>query len=61
MLIKKISLCLLVFYVTTTITHAQIDSEIFLEGATVTGIAQDGDILWVAPSAAAPTPGSVWS
>ena len=48
MLIKKISLCLLVFYVTTTITHAQIDSEIFLEGATVTGIAQDGDILWVA-------------
>jgi ligand-binding sensor domain-containing protein len=48
MLMRKISFCLLLFYITAHTTFAKIDSEIFLEGATVMSIARDGDILWVA-------------
>jgi ligand-binding sensor domain-containing protein len=48
MLMIKICFCLLLFCITAHTTFAQIDSEIFLEGATVMSIARDGDILWVA-------------
>jgi ligand-binding sensor domain-containing protein len=45
---RKYSLCLILLFSTAYFTHAQIDSEIFLEGATVMDIAQAGDIFWVA-------------
>ena len=48
MQINIIRFLLLLLLTYSTAPLAQIDSEVFLEGATVTGIAQDGDILWIA-------------
>jgi len=45
---RKFSFCLLLFYITSYTSLAQIDTQIFLEGATITSIAQDDDVLWVA-------------
>jgi ligand-binding sensor domain-containing protein len=48
MLMMKLSFWLLLLYIFASSALAQIDSEIFLDGATVTGIAQDDENLWVA-------------
>jgi ligand-binding sensor domain-containing protein len=48
MLMIKYSLCLILICITAFSASAQIHSEIFLEGATVMDIAQDGDVFWVA-------------
>lgn len=45
---RKFNLCLILLFITAFLTHAQIDSEIFLEGATIMDIAQAGDIFWIA-------------
>ncbi|MEJ2194022.1 MAG: hypothetical protein P8X73_04085 [Ignavibacteriaceae bacterium] len=44
----KLYFWLLLLYIFASSALAQIDSEIFLDGATVTGIAQDDENLWVA-------------
>lgn len=45
-MIKK--LFLIFFFLFTTVFYGQIESEIYLEGATVTGIVEEDSYLWVA-------------